>query len=98
MIEIIRPCFIAGKMHGIAKTLKIPEDIKNNDATRLVSAGQARWLEAPDADELIEPSPISDKVARHAEAHGIDTAALLGSGKNGRITKSDIDQIVNAGD
>jgi hypothetical protein len=57
---------------------------------------QTRMLtaEAPVTAEIL----ISDAVAAFAEEHGVDIKTVTGTGKDGRINKSDIEAIIKAQD
>jgi pyruvate/2-oxoglutarate dehydrogenase complex dihydrolipoamide acyltransferase (E2) component len=52
---------------------------------------EAKPKEAPAADGTIE---ITDAARELAEEHGIDLSTIEGSGKEGRILKSDIDKAI----
>jgi pyruvate/2-oxoglutarate dehydrogenase complex dihydrolipoamide acyltransferase (E2) component len=51
-------------------------------------------VENPPAIEIL----ISDAVAAFAEEHGVDIKTVTGTGKDGRINKSDIEAIIKAQD
>lgn len=55
----------------------------------------------PDEGSLVQPQPqadllISDNVAAFAKENGIDIKTVVGTGKDGRINKSDIEAAIKA--
>lgn len=53
----------------------------------------------PDAAKAPDEEPkISEAVAEFAKAHGVDLDKVVGTGKDGRIKKSDVEAVIAAQD
>lgn len=77
---------------------RVPMALRYAETLRKLGHGtyQARMLtsEKPAAVEIL----ISEAVAAFAEEHGVDLKTVTGTGKDGRINKSDIEAIIKAQD
>lgn len=62
--------------------------------TRMLTAGKPS---APILEEDDEPL-ISEAVAEFAKEHGVDLDKVVGTGKDGRIKKSDVELVIAAQD
>ena len=63
-----------------------------------VEAGyQTRMLTASPAPVVEEPL-VSEAIAEFAKEHGVDIEKVVGTGKDGRIKKSDVEAIIAAQD
>lgn len=62
--------------------------------TRMLTAGKPS---APILEEDDEPL-VSEAVAEFAKEHGVDLDKVVGTGKDGRIKKSDVEQVIAAQD
>lgn len=74
--------------------------ITRDDIMRFVqSGGQAAQASAPTPSSASSPQStfISPVVARLSAQHGINLQTVKGTGKDGRITKKDIQRVVDAG-
>ena len=80
------------------KEFKVGQEIEGPDAEFQVGLGHA---------EVIEESPVSSEgesqevlatqaALDHAEALGVDITAIKGSGKDGKVTKADVEKAVAA--
>ena len=75
-------------------------DLEDSVAADLINSGNAISLEeaevaAPaeaDAAEVVATQAAID----HAEAEGIDISAIQGTGKDGRVTKADVEAAIAA--
>lgn len=61
---------------------------------RMLTAGEPS---APILEEDDEPL-VSEAVAEFAKEHGVDLDKVVGTGKDGRIKKSDVEQVIAAQD
>ena len=59
--------------------------------TRMLTAG-------PPAHPLDEEPKASEAVLEFAKEHGVDIEAVVGTGKDGRIKKSDVEAVIAAQD
>lgn len=65
----------------------------------IVGSYQTRMLTAavPGKSEDDEPR-VSELVAKFAAENGVDVEKIVGTGKNGRIKKSDVEAVIDARD
>lgn len=77
---------------------RVPMALRYAETLRKLGHGtyQTRMLtaEKPVAVEIL----ISEAVAAFAEEHGVDLKTVTGTGKDGRVNKSDIEAIIKAQD
>ena len=53
---------------------------------------------APVSTPMVEDPLVSEAVAEFAEENGVDLAKVVGTGKDGRIRKSDVEAVIDARD
>lgn len=75
-----------------AKSARKPAAVEAKKATKRVAAPEAAPEAAP-AAVSVEATPTAVALA---EEHGIDLATMAGSGKGGRILKSDVEKAIEA--
>lgn len=78
---------------------RVPMALRYAEALRKLGHGtyETRMLTAIRTKAPEEPR-ISDAVAAFAEEQGIDIETVTGTGKDGRINKSDIEAVIKAQD
>ena len=77
-------------------------DLEPAVAADLINSGNAISLEPAEAGPEVPAEEPADEVDAtqaaidHAEAMGIDLAAIQGTGKDGRVTKADVEAAIAA--
>lgn len=59
---------------------------------------QTRMLTAGDLSPLTEEPLVSEAVMLFAQEHGVDISKVVGTGKDGRVKKSDVEALIAAQD
>lgn len=59
--------------------------------TRMLTSGRS-------AQPVDEEPKASDAIIEFAKEHGVDLGKVVGTGKDGRIKKSDVEAVIDAGD
>ena len=59
---------------------------------------QTRMLTAPGPAPIVEEPLVSDAIAEFAKENGVDIDKVVGTGRDGRIKKSDVEAVIAAQD
>lgn len=67
--------------------------------TAAESGYQTRMLTANKPPVVVDTGPLASKeIVEFAKEHGVDLDKVIGTGKDGRIKKSDVEAVIDAGD
>ncbi|HVM38072.1 MAG TPA: dihydrolipoamide acetyltransferase family protein [Sphingomicrobium sp.] len=92
------PGAVLGRISAGGQSVSLERSPQGEVAGRPAQASELRpstVLRTNDAGELHE-SRLSPSVRRACQQHGIDPARIQGTGRNGRITREDVDRAVQA--